>query len=426
MLALSLAMHTKTLSILCVAMLIACTTEDGDRDGNSTPPEAADGLDDEPDTEALESLDDENDDDDVDEGEDDDVDDADDAGIDEADDPRLADAVDPQAAANTDPLLKWVLYAQPGTARLVQVNPVTGVATTSATHAFATHWLPIGVANDKLLWQRTDTGETTLWTIAANGSFVSQVAITPPASTWRARGISLDQEGACPLPADNQRTYSILWEGPAPGGWLAQWPKPRITHHNHLGAQSSAEDIPERYSWTELREFRHSIHGYSALIHRPTLQVVGGDNTHLTWYGRDANGVLQRLRTDTYTAAGGYTGCTAHQPNVLCWNDFVDEAPGAGHSLTSLVTTANVGGLQTPATYLLWSKSDGTAKNYRVSLYGGQLLGPSAPIITPHVGSTAVSLTGQAPNFCPIFVDPVDPPEWPSDPVLDPPGCPQC
>lgn len=70
----------------------------------------------------------------------------------------MADAVDPQqAVANTDPLLAWVLYAQLGTARLVQVNPVTGIATTSATHTFATHWLPMGVANDKLLWQRTDT-----------------------------------------------------------------------------------------------------------------------------------------------------------------------------------------------------------------------------------------------------------------------------
>jgi hypothetical protein len=310
--------------------------------------------------------------------------------------------------ANTDPLLKWVLYAEPGTARLVQVNPVTGVATTAATHTFATHWLPIGVANDKLLWQRTDTGETTLWTIAANGAYVSHTAIVAPSPTWRARGISLDQEGACPLPAAGQRTYSILWEGPAPGGWFA-WPRPRVSHHDHLGAQSSIEEIPERYSWTELREFRHSVDGYSALIHRPTLQVVGGDNTNLTWYGRDANGALQRLRTDTYTAAGGYTACVAHQPNVQCFNDFVDEAPGAGHSFTSLVTTATAGGSQLPATYLLWSKSDGTAKNYRVSLYGGQLLGPAAPIITPHVGSAAVSLTGQAPNLCPIMVDPRGP-----------------
>lgn len=420
MLALSPAMHTKTLSILCGAMLVACASDDDDRDEGYTPPEAADGLGDELDTEADASL-----------GEDDDTDgegrddEEDENGIDEADDPRLADAVDPQLVANTDPLLKWVLYAEPGTARLVQVNPVTGVATTAATHTFATHWLPIGVANDKLLWQRTDTGETTLWTIAANGAYVSHTAIVAPSPTWRARGISLDQEGACPLPAAGQRTYSILWEGPAPGGWFA-WPRPRVSHHDHLGAQSSIEEIPERYSWTELREFRHSVDGYSALIHRPTLQVVGGDNTNLTWYGRDANGALQRLRTDTYTAAGGYTACVAHQPNVQCFNDFVDEAPGAGHSFTSLVTTATAAGLQLPATYLLWSKSDGTAKSYRVSLYGGQLLGPAAPIITPHVGSAAVSLTGQAPNLCPIMVDPVDPPDWPTDPVVDPPGCPEC
>lgn len=405
-------MQLKHLSILCTAMLFACADDD-DRDDEYHPPGLADEL--EPDDHDAESefaaIDDDDDDDD---------------DIDEADDPRLAGTVDPQAVASTDPLLKWVLYAQPGTARLVQVNPVTGAATTSATHTFADHWLPIGVANDKLLWQRTDTGETTLWTIAANGSYVSQVPIVPPANTWRARGLSLDQEGACPLPAAAQRTFSILWEGPAPAGWNVLWPRPRVSHHDNAGAQTSIEDIPERYANTELREFRHSVDGFSALIHRPTLQFVGGDNTQLTWYGRNAGGALERLRTDTYTAAGGYTGCVAHRPDVQCFNDFVDEAPGAGHALTSLVTTATAGGTQLPATYQLWSKTDGTAKTYRVGLYSGKLLPAAAPITTAHSGSSAVSLSGQAPSVCPIIVDPQDPPDWPSDPVLDPPGCPEC
>ncbi|MEM6989644.1 MAG: hypothetical protein AAF721_04080, partial [Myxococcota bacterium] len=142
--------------------------------------------------------------------------------------------------------------------------------------------------------------------------------------------------------------------------------------------------------------------------------------------GRDANGDLELLRTDTYSATQGNVGCTAHQPGVQCFFDTNDEIPGAGHELTSMVTTRTAGSNNLPASYLLWTRTDGTAKSYRLSLYGAKLLAPEAPIVTPHSGSSAVSFTGDAPEFCPVPQNPEQPPEFPSAPAIDPPDCPFC
>lgn len=408
--------------VLCATLTLACEATDDDVfDGGH--PEAIDAdLEDE-----AAALDEGSDGSGFDEAE---LDEDDEAiehadAIEDADDPRLATTVDPQAVASTDPLLGWVLYSQPGVARLVQVDPATGVASTTRTHVFSSHWNPVGVAGDKLLWQRTDTGETSLWTIDAGGNYVTHVTFQPDPG-WNARGISFDQEGECPMPAAAQRSYTILWEGTAPG-IISPPPPPVLWHLDDAGAITSSESFPVTYSsWAQLRDFRLTAHGYGALIYQYSLALVG-DGTTIDWYGRDQNGALLRLRTDTYSATEGNVACTAHEPNVQCFFDLGDEIPGAGHTLTSMVTTAASGGYNLPASYLLWTEDDGTAKAYRLGLYSGKLLAPEAPIVTPHAGSSAVSLTGRPPTVCPIVVGPQDPPpQLPGDPVLDPPGCPWC
>lgn len=345
-----------------------------------------------------------------------------DGQIHDADDPRLADAAAPAAASSTDPSLRWVLYSEPGVARLVRVDAATGVATTPRTWTFSSHWVPIGIAGDKLLWQRSDTDEVSLWTIDVNGGYVSHVVFQPPAG-WRARGITLDQEGQCPMPPAAQTTTTILFERPPTSYFYL--PPPVLWHLDHAGVVDSTESFPTSYPWAELRDFRLTADGYGALIHRNSF-AFEGDGTAIDWYGRDDDGNLLRLRTDTYSAAQGNVGCTPHEPDVQCFFDTADEAPGAGHELTSMVTTRTAGNGPLPASYLLWTKADGTAKSYRLGLYGGKLLAPAAPISTPHAGSEAVSFTGQSPAFCPIAVPPQAPPELPGDPVLDPPGCIWC
>lgn len=396
-------MHRTRNAILSTSLLFACGHDDDEDDGY-TPTDAVAELDDDHELDDLAALDDD---------------------IEEADDPRLRGTVDPQTVASTDPLLGWVLYASPGTARLVRVDPVTGVASTIITHSFASHWLPIGVAGNKLLWQRSDTGETSLWTIDANGNYVSHVVFNPSAG-WLARGISFDQDGVCPPPAAAQTSYTILWEGPPPALLQGSWPHPQLWHVADNGTLTSSESFAERPQWMELREFRTTIDGYGVLIQRPQIQMIGADNTYITWYGRDAVGALLRLRTDTYTAAGGYVACTAHQPTVQCFVDYVDDTAGAGHALTSMVTTATRGGSQLPATYLLWSKTDGTAKTLRLSpLYSGKQVEP-VTITTTHAGASAVSLSSKAPNVCPLEGNNQAPPDFGFDPVIDPPPCPVC
>lgn len=340
------------------------------------------------------------------------------------DDAQLGHAPAPTLAASTDPYLGWVLYSEPGTARLVRVDPATGVATTLRVWTFNTHWRPVGVAGNKLLWQRTDTGDVSLWTVNDTGGYVTHTFLSPPAG-FIAGGITLDQDGHCPMVDTEDRTYTVLFQREA-STWFT--PAPQLWHLDATDAVTMTEALPVSYPWTHLRDFRYTADGYGALVYKNifSFQGSGSDGTAIDWYGRDGAGNLERLRTDTYSATQGNVGCVAHQPGVQCFVDTNDAIPGAGHQLTSMVTTRNAGGNMLPASYLLWTRTDGTAKSYRLGLYSGKLLGPEAPIVTPHSGTSAVSFTSDAPEFCPIQIDPVDPPSFPSDPVLDPPGCINC
>src|SRR5262245_22847492 len=120
-----------------------------------------------------------------------------------------------QALTWSAPRLKWILYAVPGTAQLARRDLSTGVVSVLKTHAFATHWRPVSVAGNKLLWQRTDTGQVSLWTIDNAGNYVRHAIFAPPGSGFQAASIALSDDGACPAMQLRYRTYVIKLEGPA-------------------------------------------------------------------------------------------------------------------------------------------------------------------------------------------------------------------
>ena len=337
--------------------------------------------------------------------------------------PELVD-IDGAEAASTDPWLSWVLYAKPGQAKLVSVDPSTGVATTEVTTTnYGADWLPIGIAGSRVLWQNQSTGLMSLWTIDANGDLVTYRTYQPP-SGWRVKGITLDQEGQCPLPPESRRSYTVLFERP-PLPWYT--PSPALWHLDDDGDWAATEYLPTSYPYNELRDFRYSPHGYGALIYKAPF-AIQGDGSTIDWFGRNSNGFLERLRTDRYSATQGNAGCTSHLPGVSCFFDLNDTAPGAGYRLTSMVTTMRASGSYTPTSYLLWSKTDGTATNLRLNTgqYDGKLYSPAAPITTNNGGFEAVSETGNAYSFCPLPGDLPDPWAPATMQVIDPEACEYC
>lgn len=304
------------------------------------------------------------------------------------------DDIDPQALA-TDPSLRWILYGALSNARLLSFNPANQSTSLLQNHASLIGDTGVSVAGDKLLWQRAD-GWITVWSLNAAGSHTWSTDIAPPGAGWKARGITLDQDAQCPHPVGAQATYTVLWEGPPPGGGNALWPKPVLFHLDGEGNKVSEELLPDRYPNATLRDFRYTADGEALLAYRAPFS-----DGKITWYQRSGN-AWQRLRTDSYTGASGMTGCVVHQVGIQCPGSYVDEAPGAGHVLASVLTTAMAPpSIGVPATYQLWTKSDGTAKILRSS--AGLLLGPATPIVSNlGPGAAASSFAGKQPALCPI------------------------
>ncbi len=107
------------------------------------------------------------------------------------------------------PETERVLWSVPGSAYL-QIR--TRLWTTTRQWSYSTHWSAIGVAGNRLLWQRTDTGETNLWKLDDAGNYVSHAALTTPGPAYRARSITLANTfvGSCYDRRDTQR-YHVLW-----------------------------------------------------------------------------------------------------------------------------------------------------------------------------------------------------------------------
>lgn len=226
-------------------------------------------------------------------------------GTDDADEAFASQALTPWSA----PRLKWILYGTPGTAQLARRDLTTGVVSVLKTHAFATHWRPVSIAGNKLLWQRTDTGQVSLWTIDSAGNYQRHLFYNPPAAGYRAVSIALSDDGACPAMQLPSRTYVITFEGPAQVvNNVFQKPAPVLWMVDDAGTILSTDTLPGANNlFTTIRDFRPEKFGRWALLTVPNgVALYSGavsyfDHTTGSWF---------RLRTDSYSASGGLTACT--------------------------------------------------------------------------------------------------------------------
>ncbi len=278
----------------------------------------------------------------------------------------------------TAPNLKWILYSVPGTAKLARrTNPgSSSVDSVSVikTHAFSTHWKPIGVAGNKLLWQRTDTGEVNLWTIdATTGNMVGQQNIALPGPGWKAASIALTDDGVCPAPGISQRTYVITFEGPSPG--LGQnKPQPILKMVSNSGTVLDSSTLPLTMgALTSIRDFRRAASGRWAVV----TQTFSG-TADVTYFQRH-QGSWVRLRTDSYSAANGMTGCTitpAGATVTTCAPSFNDTGAGAGYEIAGFQIVQNITSTLV-ANGLVWTRTDGTAKVFALEPLGEQNTAPT-------------------------------------------------
>lgn len=293
----------------------------------------------------------------------------------------------------TAPRLKWILHAQPGVARLARLDPATRQVSPLVTHTFATHWRPVSVAGNKLLWQRTDTGEVALWTIDQNGNFVRTIGVTLPAAGYRAVSIALEDDGACPARILSARHYVIAFEGPVQSslGTLREGPTTLVTVDD-AGARLGSESLPGAADlFSSLRDFRPARDGRWALL--STSSSALGGATHAVTYYEKLGGVWYRLRTDRYTAAAGLTGCTLHPDGIgvtSCSSNVNDRAPGAGYDATSFQLAQDTSS-NAFANTLLWTKADGTSAVFALDPLGQQTSAPT-PLTPTAAAFPAVSL----------------------------------
>lgn len=309
----------------------------------------------------------------------------------------------------TAPRLKWILHATPGTARLARRNGATGLVSVLATHTFATHWRAVSVAGNKLLWQRTDTGQVSLWTVDQNGNYVRHLYLNPPGAGWTAVSIALEDDGACPAPLLPYRRYVVTFEGPTQViNNVIMKQAPILWTVDDNGALLGQETLPGASDlFTTLRDFRPARDGRWALLTAPTSFGSFG----VAYYEKFA-GTWYRLRTDRYSAAGGLTGCTLHPDGVgmtSCATSFVDLAAGSGFEPTSFQLAQDTASSQMGNT-LLWTRSDGASMVFALDPLGQQTSPATTltPIAAPY---RAVSLGGwdESPGF-PLLCDHRPPP----------------
>jgi hypothetical protein len=279
--------------------------------------------------------------------------------------------------------LKWILYAVPGTAKLAKRDRSTGVVTVRATHSFATHWRAVSIAGNKLLWQRTDTGELSLWTIDAAGGYVRHRSYAAPAAGWRAVSIALEDDGACPAKRLEFRSYVIAFEGPF-SLLRGDKPPPFLWTVNDNGDVTASESLPNRISaFTALRDFRPARDGRWGLVSVDSVvRPAAGATASVTYYLKH-NGVWLRLRADHYSAGDGLTGCTLFPDgvgNTSCATSFVDTGPGVGHTPASFQLAQDTNSSQF-ANNLVWTTS-GTAKVHALEALG-HMDAPAAVLVGP-------------------------------------------
>jgi hypothetical protein len=314
-------------------------------------------------------------------------------GAGELDETTTSQALSPWSA----PRLKWILYGTPGTAKLARRDLVSGAVNILKTHSFTSHWRPVSVAGNKLLWQRTDTGEVSLWTIDSAGNYQRHVVYAPPAPGFRAVSIALADDGACPAMLLPFRTYVITFEGALQvASSVIQEAPPVLWMVDDAGAVLSTDTLPNASQlFSSLRDFRPDKFGRWALVNVPNF--LGTSAGSVSYYDH-STGVWLRLRTDSYSATDGLTGCTLDTlPLPLlnptsCATNFTDMGPGAGYTLSGFqlaqdVTSNNM------ANNLLWTTSNGVAAVFALDGLGQQTTTPTT-LTTTLTGYRAESLAG--------------------------------
>jgi hypothetical protein len=81
-------------------------------------------------------------------------------------------------------------------------------------------WWATGTAGDRLLVAREDSDDAQLWTLDSSNNFVSSVALTSPAPSFRANGLSLETTpgtSSCYHRGDSQN-YWVTWDEPVSRG----------------------------------------------------------------------------------------------------------------------------------------------------------------------------------------------------------------
>lgn len=295
------------------------------------------------------------------------------------------------------PRLKWILYATPGTAKLARRDLITGAVSVLKTHAFATNWRPVSIAGNKLLWQRTDTGEVSLWTIDSAGNYVRHNVYAPPAPGFRAASIALSDDGACPAMQLPFRTYVITFEGAlqTTNNVIREAP-PVLWMVDDAGTILSTDSLPNAANlFSTIRDFRpEKFHRWALLTVPNSASLSSGS---VSYYDH-STGTWFRIRTDSYSASGGLTSCaldTLPPPfsnPTSCATNFVDNGPGSGYALSGFqlaqdVTSNNM------ANNLLWTRTDGTAAVYALDGLGQQTTAPTS-LVSGLAGYRAESLAG--------------------------------
>lgn len=276
----------------------------------------------------------------------------------------LAGAVDPAAVALAEtPSLRWVMYGLPGTARLMRPDANGNMVLVRDVPAGAVQWRAVAVAGDRLLWQSNVNHALSLFRLDNAGNILSFKLLQGLPTGFRARGLAADQDATCPAVADNQLTYSVLIERPPSLQNGFQYEAPRVMHYDNAGNHLSTETLPNNFPFATVREFRPVGGDIFALVYRDTGNLENGG---ITYYRREPGGFV-RLITNTFTSAGGLTGCISHD-GTACTDILGGAAPGAGFRPASIAVARRVGYLpdQPAVTYTLWSRSgDGVTSAYQ-------------------------------------------------------------
>lgn len=313
-----------------------------------------------------------------------------------------------------DPVLRWVLHGRPGFARLHRPDANGNLQLVREVPAGAVQWRAVAVAGDRLLWQSTVTGQLSLFRLDANANVISFRLINVPAGL-QARGLAVEQDTTCPMPADGALTYQILLE--RPGSLTVPFEPPQVLRVGSNGvALGPPTALPITYAFQTVREFRRVGGDFWGLVFQSNADPESGG---ISYYLRRVDGSFHFIMTTFFSATGGLTGCTTTGPTCPT---AVGGFPGPGYRLASIGHGAAAGFFGAPVSpgpYALWARpNDGRAVALSVRP-GLEMFTLPTVLDDPANANTGVSLALASVTECGLFEPFNPPPGWPTNPPLD-------